>query len=156
MILYEAPDLDQVAIRTDKETKKLQITFSELAYGKTSPKLAMSMKGALYCRKYGLDPVTVPMAELSDTNEKYRTFRNTDIPLFPKEETQSCFAVETERGVVLFSDAAEGFNGYLQYLTDKFYDPDFGVNTLRLYELDIPTAKVPEGIDRCFDYDTPG
>ena len=96
------------------------------------------------------------MAELSDANEKYRTFRNTDIPPFPKEETQSCFAVETERGVVLFSDAAEGFNGYLQYLTDKFYDPDFGVNTLRLYELDIPTAQVPEGIDRCFDYDTPG
>ena len=95
------------------------------------------------------------MAELSDTNERYHTFRNTDIPLYQGKPTTPCKAVETEKGVVLFSDAAGGFKGYLQYLADNFYEPDFGVDTLRLYELDIPAGKVPKGIDSCFDYNAP-
>lgn len=155
MILYEAPDLDRVAILMDRENYELQIKFSDLAFGNVSPKLAMTMKGALYCRKYGLDPMTVPMAELSDTNQQYRTFKNNGIPLFPEEKKDFCIGVETEKGVVLFSRDSGGYYGYLQYLANKFYESDFEIDTLRIYDLYIPSDKIPKGIDLCFDYDNP-
>lgn len=156
MMLYESPDLGQVAILRDKETNELQIKYSNWAFGKTKPRLAMNMKGALYCRKYGLDPITVSMSEFSDTNEKYRTFRNMDIPPYSDEPTMPCKAVETEKGVVLFNDDESGnfrLREYLQYLADNFYEPDFGINTLRIYDLDIPEEKIPLAMNYCFNYD---
>ena len=158
MILYEELDLDRVAIIRDEDTNELYIQLSELIFAKAEPKLVMTMKGALYCRKYGLDPITVPMADFSDTNEKYRTLRNTDIPLYQEELTTSCKAVETEKGVLLFSDDNRGisqFDEYLQYLADNFYEPDFGINTLRIYDLNLPSDKLPEEINRCFNYERP-
>lgn len=152
MMLFRMPDSKKVAILTDNEHNKLRIRLGDLASGNVKPKLAVNMKIALYCHKHGLDLLTVPLDEFSDDNERFRTFRNAEIPPFPDEPTKPCKAVETEKGVVLFSDNERGNNQlgqYLQYLSDHFYEKDFGIETLRLYELDIPMQEVPETVNRC-------
>ena len=47
--------------------------------------------------------------------------------------------METERGTVLFTqepDGREAFERYMQHHADCFFDPDLGVETLRVYEVE--------------------
>ena len=64
------------------------------------------------------------------------------------------FAVATEAGVLLFSDTPKGnkaLGSYLQYLADGFFNLTKVPETLRMYEIDLPTKRVDELADNCID-----
>ena len=55
------------------------------------------------------------------------------------------YAVVTEEGVILFSDTPKGMkarNSYLQHLADGFFNVTKVPETLRIYEIDLPTKRV--------------
>ncbi len=71
---------------------------------------------------------------------------------FPKRETG--YAVATEEGVMLFSDTPKGMkarNSYLQHLADGFFNVAKVPETLRIYEMDLPTKRVAELADNCIE-----
>ena len=60
------------------------------------------------------------------------------------------YAVVTEEGVMLFSDTPKGMkarNSYLQHLADGFFNVAKVPETLRIYEMDLPTKRVAELAD---------
>lgn len=64
------------------------------------------------------------------------------------------FAVATEAGVLLFSDTPKGnkaLGSYLQNLADGFFNLTKVPETLRMYEIDLPTKRVAELADNCID-----
>ena len=64
------------------------------------------------------------------------------------------YAVATEEGVMLFSDTPKGMkarNSYLQHLADGFFNVTKVPETLRIYELDLPTKRVAELADNCIE-----
>ena len=64
------------------------------------------------------------------------------------------YAVATEEGVMLFSDTPKGMkarNSYLQYLADGFFNLTKVPETLRIYEMDLPTKRVAELADNCIE-----
>lgn len=127
--------------------------------GNVSLASVVSLHDALYCRKYGLDPLNTMREVLSPGNGLYVAFHNREIPPYPKEDTVNCKAVETEKGVVLFSDDESGsrsMKSYLQYLANDFYSPNFGVETLRIHNIAAQTEEVAGKVNLCFAHGTPG
>lgn len=64
------------------------------------------------------------------------------------------YAVATEEGVMLFSDTPKGMkarNSYLQHLADGFFNVTKVPETLRIYEIDLPTKRVAEQVDNCIE-----
>lgn len=64
------------------------------------------------------------------------------------------YAVTTEEGVMLFSDTPKGLkarNSYLQYLADGFFNFSKAPETLRIYELDLPTRQIAGLADNCIE-----
>lgn len=64
------------------------------------------------------------------------------------------YAVATEEGVMLFSDTPKGMkarNSYLQHLADGFFNVAKVSETLRIYEIDLPTKRVAELADNCIE-----
>lgn len=64
------------------------------------------------------------------------------------------YAVATEEGVMLFSDTPKGTkarNSYLQHLADGFFNVAKVPETLRIYEIDLPTKGVAELADNCIE-----
>ena len=64
------------------------------------------------------------------------------------------YAVATEEGVMLFSDTPKGMkarNSYLQHLADGFFNVAKVPETLRIYEMDLPTKRVAELADNCIE-----
>lgn len=64
------------------------------------------------------------------------------------------FAMATEAGVLLFSDTPKGnkaLGSYLQNLADGFFNLTKAPETLRMYEIDLPTKRVAELADNCID-----
>lgn len=64
------------------------------------------------------------------------------------------YAIATEAGVLLFSDTPKGIKArgsYLQHLTDGFFNLTKVPETLRMYEIDLPTKRVAELADNCID-----
>ncbi|WP_270411492.1 DUF6047 family protein [Bacteroides eggerthii] len=64
------------------------------------------------------------------------------------------YAVATEEGVMLFSDTPKGMkarNSYLQHLADGFFNMAKVPETLRIYELELPTKRVAELADNCIE-----
>lgn len=64
------------------------------------------------------------------------------------------FAVATEAGVLLFSDTPKGnkaLGSYLQNLADGFFNLTKVPETLRMYEIDLPTKRMAELADNCID-----
>lgn len=64
------------------------------------------------------------------------------------------YAVATEEGVMLFSDTSKGMkarNSYLQHLADGFFNMAKVPETLRIYELELPTKRVAELADNCIE-----
>lgn len=64
------------------------------------------------------------------------------------------YAVATEAGVLLFSDTPKGIKArgsYLQNLADGFFNLTKVPETLRIYEIDLPTKRVAELADNCID-----
>lgn len=64
------------------------------------------------------------------------------------------YAVATEEGVMLFSDTLKGMkarNSYLQHLADGFFNLTKIPETLRIYEIDLPTKRVAELADNCIE-----
>lgn len=64
------------------------------------------------------------------------------------------YAIATEAGVLLFSDTPKGIKArgsYLQNLTDGFFNLTKVPETLRIYEIDLPTKRVAELADNCID-----
>lgn len=63
-------------------------------------------------------------------------------------------AVATDEGVLLFSDSVKGMKErttYLQYLADGFFNFSKKVETLKLYEIEIPMRQMVELADNCID-----
>lgn len=64
------------------------------------------------------------------------------------------YAVATEEGVMLFSGTPKGMkarNSYLQHLADGFFNMAKVPETLRIYELELPTKRVAELADNCIE-----
>lgn len=64
------------------------------------------------------------------------------------------YAVVTEEGVILFSDTPKGMkarNSYLQHLADGFFNVTKVPETLRIYEIDLPTKRVAGMADNCIE-----
>lgn len=64
------------------------------------------------------------------------------------------FAIATEAGVLLFSNTPKGKKAqgsYLQSLADSFFNLTKIQETLRIYEIDLPTKRVVELADNCID-----
>lgn len=101
---------------------------------------AVALKDLLYCYKYDLDPLAEGnCGNMLSTKADYRQFRNEGLPPVILEDLRRCRAVETERGTVLFTqerDGREAYERYMQYHADCFFDPDLGVETLRVYEVE--------------------
>ena len=60
----------------------------------------------------------------------------------------------TEEGVILFSDTPKGMkarNSYLQHLADGFFNVTKVPETLRIYEIDLPTKRVAGLADNCIE-----
>ncbi len=101
---------------------------------------AVTLKDLLYCYKYDLDPLAEGnCGNMLSTKADYRQFRNEGLPPVAREDLRRCRAVETERGAVLFTqepDGREACERYMQHHADCFFDPDLGVETLRVYEVE--------------------
>ena len=101
---------------------------------------AVTLKDLLYCYKYDLDPLAEGnCGNMLSTKADYRQFRNEGLPPVAREDLRRCRAVETERGAVLFPqepDGREACERYMQHHADCFFDPDLGVETLRVYEVE--------------------
>lgn len=64
------------------------------------------------------------------------------------------YAIATEAGILLFSDTLKGIRArgsYLQNLADSFFNLTKVPETLRIYEIDLPTKRVAELADNCID-----
>lgn len=64
------------------------------------------------------------------------------------------FAIATEAGVLLFSNTPKGKKAqgsYLQSLADSFFNLTKIQETLRIYEIDLPTKRMAELADNCID-----
>lgn len=64
------------------------------------------------------------------------------------------FAIATEAGVLLFSNTPKGKKAqgsYLQSLADSFFNLTKIQETLRIYEIDLPTRRMAELADNCID-----
>lgn len=64
------------------------------------------------------------------------------------------YAIATEAGILLFSDTLKGIKArgsYLQNLADGFFNLTKVPETLRVYEIDLPTKRVAELADNCID-----
>lgn len=64
------------------------------------------------------------------------------------------FAIASEAGVLLFSNTPKGKKAqgsYLQSLADSFFNLTKIQETLRIYEIDLPTKRVAELADNCID-----
>ena len=58
------------------------------------------------------------------------------------------------KGVILFSDTPKGMkarNSYLQHLADGFFNVTKVPETLRIYEIDLPTKRVAGLADNCIE-----
>lgn len=87
-----------------------------------------------------------------------RIVRRTDRHKAPATEAAGTenrvYAVATEEGVMLFSDTPKGMkarNSYLQHLADGFFNVAKVSETLRIYEIDLPTKRVAELADNCIE-----
>ena len=103
------------------------------------------------CRR--LFPKNKAMSILNDIWN--RIARRTDRHKAPATEAAGTenrvYAVATEEGVMLFSDTPKGMkarNSYLQHLADGFFNVAKVPETLRIYEMDLPTKRVAELADR--------
>lgn len=64
------------------------------------------------------------------------------------------YAIATEAGILLFSDTPKGIKArgsYLQNLADGFFNLTKVPETLRVYEIDLPTKRLAELADNCID-----
>lgn len=64
------------------------------------------------------------------------------------------FAAATDEGVLFFSDTPKGLkarNTYLQHLADGFFNFTKTVETLKLYEIEIPMRQMIALVDTCID-----
>lgn len=86
----------------------------------------------------------------NNTEKSGGLFDRTDVP---KSENR-VYAIATEAGVLLFSDTPKGnkaLGSYLQNLADGFFNLTKVPETLRMYEIELPTKRVAELADNCID-----
>jgi len=84
----------------------------------------------------------------------HRTAETGKVPVSADNENQRMSAVATDEGVLLFSDSVKGMKArttYLQHLADGFFNFSKKVETLKLYEIEIPMRQMVELADNCID-----
>lgn len=84
----------------------------------------------------------------------HRTAETGNLPVSADNENQRMSAVATDEGVLLFSDSVKGMKArttYLQHLADSFFNFSKKVETLKLYEIEIPMRQMVELADNCID-----
>ena len=84
----------------------------------------------------------------------HRTAEAGNLPVSEDNENQRMSAVATDEGVLLFSDSVKGMKArttYLQHLADSFFNFSKKVETLKLYEIEIPMRQMVELADNCID-----
>ena len=84
----------------------------------------------------------------------HRTAETGNLPVSADSENQRMSAVATDEGVLLFSDSVKGMKArttYLQHLADSFFNFSKKVETLKLYEIEIPMRQMVELADNCID-----
>lgn len=103
------------------------------------PEGIVRLRDAVFCREHDL-PVTTEHAALVGHPDYAAYVRQVDDPdlrlVLPRFKAWT--AVETPKGVLLFSQSEQGerrFRDFMQYASDRFYDPAFTVDELRIYDL---------------------
>ena len=97
------------------------------------------------------------MGLLKDWADRWLHHRTTEtgtLPVSADNENQRMSAVATDEGVLLFSDSVKGMKArstYLQHLADGFFNFSKKVETLKLYEIEIPMRQMVELADNCID-----
>lgn len=84
----------------------------------------------------------------------HRTAEADNLSVSEDNENQRMSAVATDEGVLLFSDSVKGMKArstYLQHLADGFFNFSKKVETLKLYEIEIPMRQMVELADNCID-----
>lgn len=84
----------------------------------------------------------------------HRTAEAGTLPVSADNENQRMSAVATDEGVLLFSDSVKGMKArstYLQHLADGFFNFSKKVETLKLYEIEIPMRQMVKLADNCID-----
>ena len=84
----------------------------------------------------------------------HRTAETGNLPVSEDNENQRMSAVATDEGVLLFSDSVKGMKArttYLQHLADGFFNFSKKVETLKLYEIEIPMRQMVELADNCIE-----
>ncbi|KAA5421678.1 DUF6047 family protein [Bacteroides cellulosilyticus] len=97
------------------------------------------------------------MGLLKDWADRWLHHRTTEtgtLPVSADNENQRMSAVATDEGVLLFSDSVKGMKArstYLQHLADGFFNFSKKVETLKLYEIEIPMRQMVKLADNCID-----
>lgn len=97
------------------------------------------------------------MGLLKDWADRWLHHRTTEtgtLPVSADNENQRMSAVATDEGVLLFSDSVKGMKArstYLQHLADGFFNFSKKVETLKLYEIEIPMRQMVKLDDNCID-----
>lgn len=108
------------------------------------PAHVVRLRDVMFCHAHGIPPMSSIGAH--DVLLKHKAFsfsdnRNNDIFIQEKNYEFPCWkALESERGVLLFSDSENGKlaeRKYRQYIVDHFFDPKFHIEFLNEYR--VPT-----------------
>ena len=97
------------------------------------------------------------MGLLKDWADRWLHHRTTEtgtLPVSADNENQRMSAVATDEGVLLFSDSVKGLiarSTYFQHLADGFFNFSKKVETLKLYEIEIPMRQMVKLADNCID-----
>lgn len=122
---------------------------------------AISLRDATYILKSGLGLFTQKTSpgELQK-DKRYKEFvQQNEVAKWNVEQSSlkrnnRLYAVSTEEGVLLFSGSEKGIKArgsYLQYLADGFFKLNKVPETMKLYEISIPTQEMTHLADNCID-----
>lgn len=123
------------------------------------PSWKIPMRDAAFVIQKGLPLLDIStehgkLARRRDYKEFAERNRQGEWKAFMQGDTKKYNAVETDRGVLLFSQGKQGqkaLHTYLKECADNFFDPVHSTEVLKIYELTNPTADVAAQADNCID-----
>ncbi len=123
------------------------------------PTKLISLRDATFILQKGLPLLDIStehakLARRRDYKEFIERNQQGEWKAFMQGEAKKYTAVETDRGVLLFSQSKQGqkaLHTYLKEYADNFFDPARSTEVLKIYEVANPTADVAAQADNCID-----
>lgn len=120
--------------------------------------LSKRLRDAVFCNKNGIDPLSSQGDHDKLRNHpifEHSAQRNEDRLVLDKSYEFPCWkALESERGVLLFSDSENGKlaeRKYRQYIVDHFFDPKFNIEFLNEHRIPKFLTQYADYVDRFYD-----